>query len=386
MSAAKVVYEVQVPGASSGSVEPISGAFVLPSGASSVTLRELKASWPFEGSFRFRAKLVVPENEGGFLWLDLLDEDETAPLENGVATIRALPLFPVASTVGAVLLESEASENDFNLTPQQYDQWRTSRVELMRMPLPERSPRGSPTAAPKPRSDSSVQGSPESPHGGNSSRTPFGNTPNASPPSAANTAAAKGADEWGSSGDDNWGSSQRGGGAAAGSSPQQSANEWGEEEDFPQESSAAAWEREHANASSSSSSAGASVLKGFVSKMKEAAVDVKKAADKAAKNVEKKGWFKGLKEAAGKAAAAVSAGLADDPMSGGGSGERRERRGTNAYGGQGQALEEEEDEGAGGGAYESEPPVSRSQKAATSGKAAADAGAGEIDGLDWRTD
>lgn len=75
-----------------GEVDPddARGAFQCPVSGASPRLRDLRASFPFEGEFAFRAKWAPP-GSGEFVWVDLADDAEELPLwEDGCVYVKAL--------------------------------------------------------------------------------------------------------------------------------------------------------------------------------------------------------------------------------------------------------------------------------------------------------
>jgi hypothetical protein len=105
-----VQYAIQIPG-DEPAVE--TGSFDAPSVGPSdtMTLSLLKQLWPFAGNFHFRVRVILPPQE--FEWQDLVADDNTLPSQNGVAVVRALPLFSV----------SMQPTNDFTLSPVEYEAW-----------------------------------------------------------------------------------------------------------------------------------------------------------------------------------------------------------------------------------------------------------------------
>ena len=103
---------------------PTSGSLELPddeSGAARITVANLRAMWPFEGAWHFRAQ--VPTPDGSFVWLDLVAEESVLPPAAGepsTRTVRALPLFDASVQGGA---------GDYALLPEEFEARRAARAE-----------------------------------------------------------------------------------------------------------------------------------------------------------------------------------------------------------------------------------------------------------------
>lgn len=245
-----IAYAIALPHATE-TVPPIEGCFSMP--GETVSLSALRAAFPFEGAFHYRARLNVPEGE--YVWIDLTTGDETVPLsDSGVGIIRALPLFDVAPLAGAA--------GEFDALPAQYEAWRQRRSEELRAPLPAAAGRAGAEAA-------GVDGLGEN-------SAPAAGAPVAmrmssffgQPPSAASASI-----EW----------SDGGGGSGGGDGSRD-------------EPAPPAARRSTAASSIATGSSGGSIFKGLLNAAAKGLSDVGSAAVSAAKKVEKKGWFSTLKK------------------------------------------------------------------------------------------
>lgn len=79
-------------------------------------VQTLRKWWPYEGKFYFRAQ-VMPK-DGQYVWFDLTD-DAFVPLRDGVAIIRALPLFTIQQS------EEPA------LVPAQHEAWKRQKIQQL---------------------------------------------------------------------------------------------------------------------------------------------------------------------------------------------------------------------------------------------------------------
>lgn len=129
-----VQYILQIP--SEGSSVPLTGSFEVPDmDASNVfTLDCLRKSFPFEGNFHFRVRVVPPGSKAGeFAWFDLSRGQDKVPFvragnSESIATIKALPLFGLN---GELFPLEEEEENAFNLTESQFITWQQKKCEDM---------------------------------------------------------------------------------------------------------------------------------------------------------------------------------------------------------------------------------------------------------------
>lgn len=122
-----VQYTVQVPPALLVDGDPLepfdeeqhvgSLSIALPDGER-LTVARLKEHWPFEGPFHFRARITPATEPENFVWMDLINDAAFVPLAEGVATIKALPLFDLPNP------NAQSTSNcDFTWTPAQYSAW-----------------------------------------------------------------------------------------------------------------------------------------------------------------------------------------------------------------------------------------------------------------------
>jgi hypothetical protein len=120
-----VHYTVQVPSdGRDGERVPPMASFEI-AGASALTLSQLRAWWPFEGDFHFRARMCGKDGQP-YTWLDLTDDGAEVPLVEGAAIVRALPLFNIDVDHGDATAGEHGREEDdmplgaFPLSPEQW--------------------------------------------------------------------------------------------------------------------------------------------------------------------------------------------------------------------------------------------------------------------------
>lgn len=130
-----VQYILQIPSGDSASV-PLTGSYDLPDIQVSdvFTLEALRKSFPFEGQFHFRVRVVPPGAKAGdFAWFDLCrDLDRVPSIRAGdsecIATIKAIPLFGLE---GQLFPAEGEGESTFDLTEEQYDQWKHKKSNVI---------------------------------------------------------------------------------------------------------------------------------------------------------------------------------------------------------------------------------------------------------------
>jgi len=384
-----VAYTIPLPHPTE-TLPPVTGCFHV--AGDEVPLSSLRAAFPFEGSFQFRARLAVPEADGGYVWLDLVDDHETAPLTDGVAMIRAIPLFPVVAS------EEDMAASDFDLDPEAFDAWRRQRAQQLKAPL---APSAADAAG---RGRGASSGWAEEASGGEaapaSSPTASAGWWGASLPAAgaaSGSAAPSGRPRPESDADAGFGDVAGPGGAGAGGDGWADA-EW---RDDTAASGGRGAPQRAARASGVAVAAGGGLLKGLMSAAAKGISDAAKAAEHAAKQVEKKGWFQNLK----KNVAAVMGEGEEGPGAGGAAAGRGAGQGSRGSFAAAEALPDEEDDGAGRGGQDGDEDggegeagdhaaaaATTAARPAPSGrgtaqaKAPAASGGADPVGLDWRTD
>ena len=120
----------------------VSGAFDL---TGLPSLPALRASWPFAGPWALRLRVRAGDvgpgvgtgelGDDGFVWLDLTGTESAELLAAacapaGAAAVRGLPLNVdvLAYDGSAAAAAKTAHSGDFDLDPEQYDRWRSTRA------------------------------------------------------------------------------------------------------------------------------------------------------------------------------------------------------------------------------------------------------------------
>lgn len=239
---------------------PVQGSYELDVPA--LTLGALRASWPFEGEFAFRARVQL---DGTHAWQDLVSDETPIAAPDGNAVVRALPLFDVGEAVDAP---------DYDVDPVAYDAWRAGcrrdTVDIARTPITFSAGGASVDL----ESSSSASAGRASSSGG------------------AGAAAAASDDGWGAADDgSSWRPRSSTGGSGVGAVD--------------------------AGGAAPAAAAVGAVWKGLVSSAAKGISAATSAAAAAAETVEKKGWFNGLTRTIAKTVGGV---VASTAAGGGGGG------------------------------------------------------------------